>query len=145
MFDIVENKKMLPVIDLDVFKDQEIIEQIRLEMKPFFIFGAHPSKSNIILRHASISRCHAAIIIDQSSGVLLLDLNSKAKTFINGKPLTSLLSQKLQNGDEIQFGQSTRKYKVKSIDYSRIQNQVEKESKELERELNILKQIEGDG
>ena len=74
---------MLPVIELDVFKEDEKIEDIKLEGKPFFIFGAHPQKSNIILRHASISRCHAAIVIDQSQGVLVVDLNSKAKTLVN--------------------------------------------------------------
>ena len=81
-------------------------------------------------------------MIDQSQGVLLVDLNSKAKTFINNEPLIGLVAQPLQIGDSIQFGQSSRTYKVKTIDYSRIQNQFEKEAKDLERELNILKDFD---
>ena len=86
---------------LEVYKENEKIEVIKLEAQPFFIFGAHPNKSNIVLRHASISRCHAAIVIDQSEGVLILDLNSKAKTLVNSKPLIGLVSNPLQNGDSI--------------------------------------------
>lgn len=64
VFQIVDNKKMLPLIEIEVFKEGQSIEVVKLESQPFFVFGANPQKSHVVLRHASISRCHAAIVID---------------------------------------------------------------------------------
>ena len=71
---------MIPTIELEVYKEGNIIESIMLEGKSLFVFGCNPNKANIILMHASISRCHAALIIDKKLGVMLIDLLSKAGT-----------------------------------------------------------------
>ena len=76
---------MLPKIQLDVRKDGQVIENIILEGKPLFTFGCNPNKSSVILLHASISRVHAALIIDEDKGVMLMDLMSKASTMVNQK------------------------------------------------------------
>ena len=76
---------MLPKIELDVHKDGKVIESIMLEGKPIFTFGCNPNKSNVILLHASISRIHAALIVDKERGVMIIDLMSKASTTVNDK------------------------------------------------------------
>ena len=44
----------MPKIDIDVFKDGEMIESITLENNPMFIFGRGP-KCDMVLRHESIA------------------------------------------------------------------------------------------
>ena len=61
---MVENEKMIPRIEVDVQKDGKVIESISLEGKALYTFGSNPNKSNILLMHASISRIHAAFIVD---------------------------------------------------------------------------------
>jgi hypothetical protein len=41
-FNLVESRKRMPSINLEVYKDGELIESITLEGKNCFIFGAHP-------------------------------------------------------------------------------------------------------
>ena len=89
-----------------------------LEGRPSFIFGGHPEKSQVTLLHPSISRCHAALIIDQDAGVLFVDLMSRAGVTLNDNKLTPLIPSPLKNGDKITFGLSTRTYKIEMIDYS---------------------------
>ena len=79
-FNLVEGKKKLPTINLEVFKDGQLIESITLERKPYYVFGAHPQKCDVVLKHPSISRVHSAFLIDQDLGVVIMDLMSKAGT-----------------------------------------------------------------
>jgi len=65
---------MIPTIELEVYKEGSIIESIILEGKSLFVFGCNPNKANVILMHASISRCHAALIIDKKIGAMIIDL-----------------------------------------------------------------------
>ena len=87
-----------------MFKDGTLIESITLDNKSFFIFGVHPKKSDVILRHMSISRVHAAIIVDYDLGCVLVDLNSKAGTKLDDKALTGCVPEKLSNNQTIVFG-----------------------------------------
>ena len=124
---------MIPTIELEVYKEGSIIESIILEGKSLFVFGCNPNKANVILMHASISRCHAALIIDKKIGAMIIDLLSKASTTLNGEKLIGLVGRSIKIGDQIQFGQSTRTYLVKNIDYSKMQKAFEKEAQDLER------------
>lgn len=60
-----------------------MIESITLENKSFYIFGAHPKKCDVMLRHPSISRVHSALVIDKETGVNMVDLMSKAATKVD--------------------------------------------------------------
>jgi hypothetical protein len=80
---LIEGRKKLPTINLEVYKDNEIIETITLDGKSYYIFGAHQQKCDVMLRHPSISRVHAAFLIDSDLGVVALDLMSKAGTKID--------------------------------------------------------------
>lgn len=124
---------MIPTIELEVYKEGSIIESIILEGKSLFVFGCNPNKANVILMHASISRCHAALIIDKKIGAMIIDLLSKASTYLNGEKLIGLVGRSIKIGDQIHFGQSTRTYLVKNIDYSKMQKAFEKEAQDLER------------
>ena len=83
-FNFVEGRKKIPIINLEVFKEGQIIESITLENKPYYVFGAHPQKCDVILKHPSISRVHSALLVDQDLGVVVLDLISKAGTRVDG-------------------------------------------------------------
>ena len=76
-------RQHMPTISIEVFKDEICIESIFLENKPFFIFGRHP-KNDVVLMHESLSRQHAAFVLDKDEGALLIDLSSKAGTKVDG-------------------------------------------------------------
>ena len=115
-----------------------MVEKIQLEGKPFFILGAHPEKCAVTLLHQSISRTHSALIVDESRGLLLVDLLSTAGTQLNGESLLGLAGYPLKVRDQIKFGFSTRTYHVKSIDYSRMQRDLEIEKRQLEKQIESL-------
>jgi nuclear inhibitor of protein phosphatase 1 len=89
----------MPTISLEVFKDNELIESILLENKPYFIFGRHP-KNDVVLLHESLSRQHAAFVIDHEQGVMLIDLMSKAGTKVDGQELQGCIPFKLKQGGQ---------------------------------------------
>ena len=40
-FTLVEGRKKLPTINLEVYKDEQLIETITLDGKAYYVFGAH--------------------------------------------------------------------------------------------------------
>ena len=61
-------------------------EQVELEGRPYFVFGAQENIVDVLLLHPSISRTHATLIVDSDSNVTLIDPGSKAGTFIDEIP-----------------------------------------------------------
>lgn len=140
-FNLVESRKRLPTINLEVSKEKELIESVTLEGKSCFTFGANKQKCDVFLAHPSISRVHAAFLIDSDLGVVILDLMSKAGVKVDDKPIESCIPFSVKNGSKIQFGLSTRIYEV-NLDYSKMQKAVEIEKKNLEREMRLLEQLD---
>lgn len=103
-FNLVEGRKRMPSINLEVYKDGQLIESITLEGKNYFVFGANQQKCDYVLRHHSISRVHAAFLIDSELGVVLLDLMSKAGTTLDSKPLEPCMPAQVKTGEKIVFG-----------------------------------------
>lgn len=131
----------MPTIAIEVFKDETLIESIFLENKPFFIFGRHP-KNDVVLLHESLSRQHAAFVLDRDQGALLIDLMSKAGTKVDGKEAQGCIPVQLkQGGQKVQFGSSTRTYVVK-VDYSRMEAAFAKHHRSLEQELDVLQRLD---
>ena len=97
-FNLVEGRKRMPSINLEVLKDGQLIESITLEGKNCFVFGAHQQKCDYLLRHQSISRVHAAFLIDSELGVVLVDLMSKAGTTLDSKPLEPCMPAQVKTG-----------------------------------------------
>lgn len=58
--------------------------------------------TDVPLRHASVSKQHAAFLFDQIGAVGLRDLGSKNGTFLNDVPVTERVN--LASGDELRFG-----------------------------------------
>ena len=50
-FNLLESKKKMPTINLEVLKDSTPIESITLDGKNLYIFGAHQQKCDVLLRH----------------------------------------------------------------------------------------------
>lgn len=75
-----------------------MIESITLENKSFYIFGAHPKKCDVLLRHPSISRVHSAFVIDKENGVILVDLMSKASTKLDNKVCEGCIPYTVKQG-----------------------------------------------
>lgn len=52
----------------------------------------------------AVSRRHAAIERDGEGGYVIVDLSSRAGTFVNGERLVANVPKKLENGDKVSFG-----------------------------------------
>ena len=94
------------------------------------------------LLHESISRHHAAFVIDKERGVMLVDLGSKAGTTLDGKPLNPYVPTSIpKRGAQVTFGMSSRVYQVQP-DYSRMERAVVARQRYLEKEMEQLKKLD---
>ena len=66
------------------------------------VVAGRGNDSDVLLRHASVSKQHAAFLLDQVGAVSLRDLDSKNGTFVNGKRITDRVE--IASGDELRFG-----------------------------------------
>ena len=100
--DLVDgDRKAMPKIDLDVYKNGERIESITLEHCPMFIFGRGP-KCDVVLRHESIDLQQAAFVIDQERGAMAINLGSGS--LLNDNEMEQNVPYKIANrGDKIEF------------------------------------------
>ena len=121
---MAEEISMLPVIEIEVFKDGSLDQSITLENKEIFTFGKSAA-CDVPLLHDSLAPIHAALIMTQDEGVKVVDFGSKFGTHLNGKKLEGNFPAKIaHSGDEIQFGASNRSYKI-TIDYTKMQRAAE--------------------
>ncbi|KAL6767969.1 hypothetical protein ACKKBF_B37295 [Auxenochlorella protothecoides x Auxenochlorella symbiontica] len=74
-------------------------------------FGRMPS-CDVPLEHPSISRAHAQITLEGGSRAMLTDLGSAHGTNISGVWIRPKVPRRLQEGDVIRFGASSRSYHV---------------------------------
>lgn len=103
----------MPIVELDCYKDNQLIETITLQGKACFSFGRNQQKVDVCLMHESISREHACIVLDAAKGCLIVDLDSTSGTKVDGETLEPNMSTELKEGAKIEFGSSTRSYLVK--------------------------------
>lgn len=83
-FSLQNDRKAIPFIRFDVYKNGNLLEKVELEGRAYFVFGARENTSDIVMLHPSISRTHAILIVDSDSNVILIDPGSKAGTKIDG-------------------------------------------------------------
>ena len=81
------DKRVIPSIELEVYKEGDLIETITLENKELFVFGRNEIACNVHLLHESISGVHAVFVIDKEKGATLIDLGSEYGTTLNGVEL----------------------------------------------------------
>ena len=140
-----EDSSQIPSIMIDVLKDGRLVETITLENNAVFKLGRHSQTENFVhLMHESISMMHAALVLDEHKGLLLIDLGSKYGTKLNGKQIEPNIPTPVnKKGDIVQFGASTRSYKI-TVDYSRMLAAQMKALKELEEEVDQLAELDKD-
>lgn len=138
-FDLEKDKNLLPVIKLECLKSDQTKEEIKLEGKSYYTLGKLAG-SDVLMTHQSISRRHACLICDAKDSVCLVDLSSKAGSFVDGAKVEGMVAIKLKTGSVINFGASTRKYTV-IVDYSHIHKYLESKKKNLDSDLKILEQM----
>lgn len=69
----------------------------------------------VVLEHLSISRQHAQLTVDLSGSVCIMDLGSQHGTKLNDTWLKSQQQRTMAVGSTVQFGASTRRYKLLEV------------------------------
>lgn len=142
-FDVQENAQLCPIIQIECYKEDAIIETFKLKDKSFYIFGKIKD-CDYNMAHRSISRRHCVIITDKKLGTLLIDLGSKGKTYINGQEIEQHHPYVIKDGDLFTVGESTRSYKV-TLDYANLEAYLVKKKKNLETDMELLKLMDSTG
>jgi pSer/pThr/pTyr-binding forkhead associated (FHA) protein len=95
---------------LEVIKDGSVIETIPLNLE-CTLFGRNAQVVDVRVQHASTSREHAVIQFGKDNTIFIADhMGSTHGTFVNKQRLKAKDLVKLQVGDMIRFGESTRLY-----------------------------------
>ncbi|KAJ2227430.1 hypothetical protein H4R99_008099 [Coemansia sp. RSA 1722] len=93
---------------LEVIKDGQVIEEHDIGLdKTFFTFGRLPI-CDFPMEHGSISRYHAVLQFTDSGSAYIYDLSSSHGTLVNKTPVNAGAPRKIQIGDQIRFGVSSR-------------------------------------
>mmetsp|Transcript_5012 Transcript_5012/g.12291 ORF Transcript_5012/g.12291 Transcript_5012/m.12291 type:complete len:688 (-) Transcript_5012:35-2098(-) len=106
-----------------------------LDGKASFTLGKL-EENDVPARHPSVSRKHALIVLTKQ-GVIVIDLQSKAGTKVNDKQIPAFVTVKVEDGDTIALGASTRYYTVK-VDYDRVMKHLESTARDLHREVGLI-------
>jgi len=102
-FELVGPSDPCDGVKLEVYKSGALVDTLPLDgARAVFIVGKH-SNCDVKLDHPSISRRHAAIIRDQSRGLLLVDLASKAGTTLAGRRAPPSTAVPLKDGSRSAF------------------------------------------
>eukprot|EP00302_Diacronema_sp_CCMP2436_P024517 CAMPEP_0179919170 /NCGR_PEP_ID=MMETSP0983-20121128/3771_1 /TAXON_ID=483367 /ORGANISM="non described non described, Strain CCMP 2436" /LENGTH=496 /DNA_ID=CAMNT_0021822049 /DNA_START=38 /DNA_END=1526 /DNA_ORIENTATION=+ len=78
-----------------------------------YFVGRQSDAVDIVLEHESISRRHAEFTVTRV-GVLITDLNAAHGTFLKGSRLKSHVPTTLEDGAEIRFAGSSRRFRFRS-------------------------------
>ncbi|CEL94448.1 unnamed protein product [Vitrella brassicaformis CCMP3155] len=137
--DLEEDNNARPLLQLIETKPdhENPLGEHALDGEPYFFLGKNPETCQVVALHPSISRTHALIALTKA-GPVLMDLNSKAGTKLNGERLPHHhVGFPLKTSDTITLGASTRSYQVK-VDSGRVVAYLESRQKELRREVQML-------
>jgi len=103
-----------------VKKDGQVIQELSLSQKSMYTIGKGDQlrvklgRSAVDLRfqHPSISRKHAMLIHNSKGHILLYDAHSSHGTFVDGKRMPPGECWRINNGQKVRFGASTREYEL---------------------------------
>ncbi|PIA13764.1 SMAD/FHA domain-containing protein, partial [Coemansia reversa NRRL 1564] len=94
--------------NMEVIKDGSVVESHTVARdKTYFTFGRLPI-CDFPMEHGSISRYHAVLQFHDDGSMTIVDLGSSHGTFINRKQITARTPSKVDIGDQIRFGASSR-------------------------------------
>nr|GMD74183.1 FHA domain-containing protein PS1-like [Ipomoea batatas] len=117
VFTVLKNNAILKNIFL--LDNAAFSEESEKELEEILVVGRHP-ECNITLEHPSISRFHLRIHSKPSSQSLsVIDLSSVHGTWIAGKRIEPGVRVKLEEGDTMQLGGSSRVYRLHWMPFSR--------------------------
>jgi predicted NAD-dependent protein-ADP-ribosyltransferase YbiA (DUF1768 family) len=136
-FDLVSSRDDLPTILLHCFRDSEELALIEVRRKSYVVLGA---RGDIVLRHPSVSRQHAALLVDSELGPSVVDLGSKHGTWLGTSKLRVGIAAPLQSGDRLRFGCSSKEYQVE-VDYADVTRLIERKKRQLDAELRKLDEL----
>lgn len=136
-FELVHDRDKLPVILLHCFRGSQKLHLIEVRRKSYMILG---SKGDIKLLHPSISRQHAALIVDDELGPCIVDLGSKHGTWLGEAKLRVGIAAPLQEGDQLKFGCSSKEYKVE-LDFTEATREIERKKRQLDAEIRRLDEM----
>ena len=100
----------VPGYSIEILKEGTIIEKIKLDSKTHFILGRMGGSVDILMEHVSISRHHCCLQFRDDGILMALDLGSAQGSFLNKVKLAKDVYQRLNVGDILRFGASTRMY-----------------------------------
>ncbi|ETW03565.1 hypothetical protein H310_04979 [Aphanomyces invadans] len=103
---------------LEVWKDGvKLTEKLPIGQQACTVLGRNTDVCDFELAHPSISRQHAAIVHTKAGTVEVVDLESAQGTVVDGETLSekSEFRKAVDNGSEVVFGASTRKYIVRGL------------------------------
>lgn len=109
-------KGMFRIFDADdicfstvIKRGTETVEDFNIEEKPVLYIGKTPN-NDIQCESPTVSRQHAVLVADKTMGLLIVDLNSANKTFVNDIELTPYSWKIICKDDHVRFGASSRLY-----------------------------------
>jgi hypothetical protein len=94
---------------LEILKDGSIISSVELN-KTHLIMGRMGGSVDILMEHVSISRQHCCLQFRDDGILMVLDLGSAQGSFLNKVKLEKTVYQRVNVGDILRFGSSTRMY-----------------------------------
>ena len=97
---------------LEILKEGKIIEKILLNSKTHYILGRMGGSVDILMEHVSISRQHCCLQFRDDDVLMVLDLGSAQGSFLNKTKLAKDIYHRVNVGDILRFGASTRLYIV---------------------------------
>lgn len=111
-------KPKFPNVRFLEYKGGEQVREISLSQRAMYTIGRGDelrvklgrSAVDLRLMHPSLSRKHAILIHNDKGHVLLYDAHSSHGTFVDGKRMPPGECWRLNNGQKVKFGASTREY-----------------------------------
>jgi len=133
----------LPLFRLVCYKHGHRSGSYTLTGKGFYLLGNSES-CDVALAHPSISRRHACLLVDESLGPMLVDLYSKAGTFVQGTAVKQGEAVPVNSREELSFGDSTRVFRLE-MDFSQVSEKLERRKRKIDEELEALERLEQGG
>lgn len=142
-FTVLTKPEELPLFRLVCYKHGHRNGSYTLAGKGFYLLG-NSEACDVALAHPSISRRHACLLVDGSLGPTLVDLYSKAGTFVQGTAVKQGEAVPINSREELSFGESTRVFKLE-IDFSHVCEKLERRKRKVDEELEALERLEQGG
>lgn len=102
---------------LYVFKDEEVVQELYLHRKAYFVFGRDEDLADVLTEHPSCSKEHAVVQFrkNKTGEVVpyLIDLESTNGTKLNHEKVANARYIELRDNDVVMFGESSREYVIK--------------------------------